>query len=264
MNPPTPPSSTPETDAEVFTYLHPSGVRHEVVFSPVARKLERELDEALKAGGFCEKHKPDGGARNCLVCGCEKLSFALSQISYLCGAPNEMRVSEYDTHFNEEEVVKQVDQLRAELSEANQKLNLWETGLAIHRHTNAELANLRKERDSLKYQFKEANEKLAEASLTGIGIHADLSRANEQLSTLRKDKERLKSALQRVWDEDECGWILNGIPTIPNEMTVECVKCGAKAITQKLIIHSEECTQGFIFEALTAIDTAIQSSKGTP
>lgn len=67
-----------------------------------------ELDEVQKAAGFCHKHQPNGGARNCLVCGCEKLSHALSRIAYACEPSNEMEVSSFDLYCDEEAVVCQV------------------------------------------------------------------------------------------------------------------------------------------------------------
>lgn len=76
------------------------------------------------AAGFCDKHKPDGGHRNCLVCGCEKLSFALDKISYTCGEPNEMGVSNYSVNYDEYEVVKQVEQLRDDLKQCTEALIL--------------------------------------------------------------------------------------------------------------------------------------------
>lgn len=86
-------------------------------------KLEGELDKVKKAAGFCEKHAPKGGARNCLVCACEKLSHALSKISYACGTENEMHQSEYDTHFNEDEVVTQVEVLRSQRDSLSAELS---------------------------------------------------------------------------------------------------------------------------------------------
>lgn len=72
-----------------------------------------ELEKALPT---CDEHKPRGGARaTCIICACEKLSGALSQISYLCGPPNELEVSEYDTHYDEQLVVEQVRKRIAEL-----------------------------------------------------------------------------------------------------------------------------------------------------
>lgn len=73
------------------------------------------LAKYQKAAPLCAKHKPSDGARSgCLVCALEKLSYALSRISYACEPPNEMECSEYDVHCNENEVVKQVqDTLRS-------------------------------------------------------------------------------------------------------------------------------------------------------
>ncbi len=79
----------------------------------IQRTKERDaaLAEAAQlkaASGFCEKHQPNGGTRNCLVCGCIKLSNALHQIDYALGSPNEMEVSDYSLHANEDAVVERV------------------------------------------------------------------------------------------------------------------------------------------------------------
>ena len=76
--------------------------------------LRHQLDQVTKAAGFCDKHQPTGGARNCLVCACEKLSHALDRISYLCGEPNEYELSEYGTHFDEDAVIKQVQSIQSQ------------------------------------------------------------------------------------------------------------------------------------------------------
>lgn len=82
------------------------------------KKLRTELasaqqakQDALKAGGFCEKHHPDGGTRNCVICAGEALMAALSRISYACEPPNEMGVSIYAVHMDEEGVVQRVQEM---------------------------------------------------------------------------------------------------------------------------------------------------------
>lgn len=95
-----------------------------------------ELAEALKAGGFCEKHKPNGGARTCLVCGCQKLHAALSRISYACETPNEMEVSSFDVHCNEDAVVKQVEEMRRKLSIAITALEHYEDATTLRNPTD--------------------------------------------------------------------------------------------------------------------------------
>lgn len=75
-------------------------------------RLTAELDLYKRASAFCGKHRPNGGWRGvCLVCAGEKLTAALSQISYLCGPPNEMQCGPYDVHCDEAAVVDQVDRL---------------------------------------------------------------------------------------------------------------------------------------------------------
>lgn len=74
---------------------------------------DSELAAWQAATPLCEKHKPNGGTRGgCLICGLENMSRALSRIDYLCGPPNDMEISAYDVHCNEEEVVKRVTHMK--------------------------------------------------------------------------------------------------------------------------------------------------------
>lgn len=71
--------------------------------------LADKIDRLEAAVQLCEKHQPNGGVRaQCVICSGEALSAALSKISYLCSDPNEMEVSPYDIHFDEDAVVDQV------------------------------------------------------------------------------------------------------------------------------------------------------------
>lgn len=75
----------------------------------------KERDAHQRAAAWCDKHKPDGGARGqCVICAGQKLSSALSRISYLCGAPNEMECGTYDVFPDEDAVVAQVQALITE------------------------------------------------------------------------------------------------------------------------------------------------------
>lgn len=71
----------------------------------------------------------------------------------------------------------------------------------------------------------------------------DARRSNAELSA---QVERLREALQRVWDKDECGYVTNG-------GSLTCVKCGFSTTTgdPKDIKHHDRCTQGFIAAALS-------------
>lgn len=76
-------------------------------------QLEDENERLRKATQLCDKHAPNGGTVSaCVVCSGQKLSYALSRISYLCEPPNEMECSSYDLHYNEDAVVAQVERLR--------------------------------------------------------------------------------------------------------------------------------------------------------
>jgi len=74
---------------------------------------EREAhEEYLKALPTCDEHRPNGGSRSqCVICAQIKLAAALSRIDYLSGQQNEMEVSSYDLHCDEQEVVRHVEKL---------------------------------------------------------------------------------------------------------------------------------------------------------
>ena len=79
-----------------------------------------EIDAANAAAAWCDKHKPNGGARGyCVICAGRALSAALSKISLLCSEPNEMDCSPYDVHCDELAVGSQVEKLIADLAAAN-------------------------------------------------------------------------------------------------------------------------------------------------
>lgn len=76
-------------------------------------RLIKQRDDAMNAGGFCKKHEPTGGVRSCLVCACTKLTHILERIDYAMSEPNEMGVSDYALHYNEDEVLRKVKELVA-------------------------------------------------------------------------------------------------------------------------------------------------------
>lgn len=60
-----------------------------------------------------------------------------------------------------------------------------------------------------------------------------------EVNYLRKENERLKQALQRIWDECEMGYI-----TTDGSPDRECGLCG------NVNSHAEHCLQGIVEQAL--------------
>lgn len=86
-----------------------------------AATLER--DNALKAGGFCEEHTPNGGSRSCQICAMIEMTSAISRISYILeDKPNEMEVGIYNVSYDEELVIGLARKRMEELRSAEQRV----------------------------------------------------------------------------------------------------------------------------------------------
>lgn len=80
--------------------------------------------------------------------------------------------------------------------------------------------------------------------------HEQLQQQHEQLKLVAKE---MGDALQRVWDEDECGWLTLANANTQHIESVDCGKCnGTHSSDISQIVHEEYCTQGFIHKALAA------------
>lgn len=101
---------TPETDAAIadgHTFNH-EDLRTVIAF---CQRLERERDEARQkldeSQAYASKYR----------IGCISLSHSIDRIDYACGEPNEMGVSNYCIHQNDEAVVERVKKKFAEKNE---------------------------------------------------------------------------------------------------------------------------------------------------
>jgi hypothetical protein len=72
--------------------------------------------------------------------------------------------------------------------------------------------------------------------------------------SLKRENERMREALQRLWEEDEMGWIVDDTHS-------ECVKCGAKGLTALPLIHNDGCVQGYIYAAISTPPTNAENKK---
>jgi hypothetical protein len=94
-------AASAETDAENLRYT--------------LAQLRTENEDLKKSLNACGEHQPTGGTRaSCLVCAVQKLSHAISRMDYACGEPNEMGVSPYDLHYDEDKVVARVEKMCTE------------------------------------------------------------------------------------------------------------------------------------------------------
>lgn len=99
------------------------------------------------------------------------------------------------------------------------------------------LSALQKENEELKHQLKQEKK----AYVDSIDI---LAGTVKQRDSLKSALKMCAEALQRLWDEDEMGWIVDASSS-------ECVKCGARGLTALPLPHAEGCVQGYIYKALS-------------
>lgn len=71
-------------------------------------------------------------------------------------------------------------------------------------------------------------------------------KAEQQNTSLLAQIAVKDEALNKIWWEDDCGWIMH------NDKPVECGKCGAKVLITTLEVeHEDYCIQGILHNALT-------------
>ena len=114
-----------------------------------------------KATALCPDHQPSGGARSaCILCGLLRLSAALSAIDSLCEEPNEMHVSDYDVHMNEQAVIARVKKLREQIRAMQETTT---ADLASIPELRGQIATLKMEVEQLMKLLEEARAKEREA-----------------------------------------------------------------------------------------------------
>lgn len=92
--------------------------------SEIAR-LAAQVQQQAALAPLCEEHGRPGGARSgCPYCALVEQSRVLSEIDYACGPPNEMQVSAYDVHCNEQAVLDAVKRKLAEQADELFKIKL--------------------------------------------------------------------------------------------------------------------------------------------
>jgi len=143
-------------------------------------KLERERDELResKANAYAAKYRD----------GCISLSHSIDRIDYLCGEPNEMGVSDYCVHQNDEAVVERVRQLRKERDELREALSgrtvscsrCNEAGYKLAGF-EAEVAGLRAENEDLRDEARNAIRRAEFAAVAALDERDRLMRENERL-----------------------------------------------------------------------------------
>lgn len=149
--------------------LQPLGHDIGAVIAPLVR--ERDLLKA--AAGFCEKHQPTGGYRNCVICAFERQFHALSEIASICEGNPE--ATAYDVYCNETEVVKQVatlvrerDRIKDELGLQTRAAKTWSESAQASYDREAAL------REEVR-DLREELEKAVQAHHCGTGVKGDES-----------------------------------------------------------------------------------------
>lgn len=224
MNSPTPPSNTPETDANILSvFSHP---HLEYVNSDFARKLERERNEARQ---LLLAHLAGNVLKDDLEC--NKLHTELREAKELekaCAEVFNLRpINGMTVAETLRGIVKDRDSLQSQLTE-----------------TQSEVIQMGYIIAGLKEQLTEANQHLADNKTTNTTVALQVYELTSQVSELRKDKERLSL------EEKPCGdiWLH--------------VKNGDKECQASINLGQHRTNQGNTIVG-RALRTAIQSGKGT-
>lgn len=89
---------------------------------PLAIQLLDALDDYKLSTAYCDKHKPNGGARSCCqTCALIEANGVISKCDYAAGPPNEMGVSLFDV---EADPIAARDRILAALNTLTKERNL--------------------------------------------------------------------------------------------------------------------------------------------
>lgn len=78
-----------------------------------------------------------------------------------------------------------------------------------------------------------------------------------QLTTLKAVAEGLAKTIRKVWEDDECGYIVGG-------GKFECCKCGASAMLKIDVPHTEDCSQDYLDKAYGTYTNFINETEKKP
>ncbi len=220
--------------------------------------LRSEADNLRAAAGFCEKHQPNGGSRNCLVCGIEALYAALHRIAQTIGKEDDFAISMDHERLAEQVIAKvEWERLKQERDALLEYQRAVQSISCIERETVKECKALMKDfqsggedvRDLLDMvkDWVAAEAVSPEGQYEGADGLEDVVRwliserdeAQAQLAATTADAQKMREALEFYADPDTyvaimfvpdrpCGDFINDIGEVETDWGLEH-RPGAKA-----------------------------------
>lgn len=202
-----------------------------------ADNLAKEL-EASKA--YAERCKQ----------GCIKLSFAIDRIDYACGEPNEMEVSDYCIHQNEEHVVKRVkEKIEAWRKERDEALAL----LASEKSTRNAIIAKGTKGETMSTELRptpETDAAIKSAIFNEDEDHERLAAVSRKLERERDEARERERVAVASWDEERLRGQREAERVVALQHQLEALR--------KTLIESEAYQAGLV-EAIEAMRGTLQS-----